>query len=768
MSMRDRFALSEEQQLLRESVHGFFAKRPSLSSDERASWSSFAHDLGLSGLALPAARGGLGGDMVDMMIVMEEIGEALAPDPFLEAVVLAGAIIDAIEDARATALLGDIAAGTRTFAVAIDERETGPDPTRIALSASRADDGWRLSGTKTMVAGIAQASHLLVLARSGGVPGDRTGLSLYLVDPAAPGIRTSSLRTIDGRGAAIISFDDAIVPSEALLGQEGDAIEAVEKGLDVAIAAMGAEAIGIMRRMLRDTIDYVMQRHQFGQRLADFQVLRHRIADMAIRIDSATSAVWLATMAQSDTPIERARACSTAKATIADACRYVGQNAVQLHGGMGMTDELVLGRYFRRSTAIEAAFGSSAYHLARFCSLPSPVDRDESLSPDDAAFRDEVRTFLDAELTDELRDAGMRCTGVYNEYGPANAWHRILARRGWSVPAWPVEYGGTGWTPAQLSIFASELTAAGAPRITPNATNMVAPVIMAFGTEEQKARYLPAIRSGDDWWAQGYSEPGAGSDLASLNCRAVRDGEDYVINGSKIWTTHAHFSNRIFCLVRTARLERPQQGISFLLFDLDLPGITIRPIISISGEHELNEVFFEDVRVPVSSLLGAENDGWTVAKYLLQHERSGASSPFLRARLERIHKRAARATGSCGGSFADDPVFAQRLAAADMRIAVLAMQERRVFAGHDNLIPTGAIPSMMKVLATELRQHLTELAIEIEGLDAILLPSEATDEGDVLASATDAMATYFNDRAASIYAGTNEVQRNIIANALIR
>ena len=263
------------------------------------------------------------------------------------------------------------------------------------------------------------------------------------------------------------------------------------------------------------------------------------------------------------------------------------------------------------------------------------------LSPADLAFRDEVRAFLAAELTPDLEAAGRACSGIYCDYPIANRWHRILAKRGWSTPAWPVELGGCGWTPLQQYIFACEMAAAGAPPLTPNSTHFVAPAIMAFGTPEQKARFLPAIRSGDDWWAQGYSEPGSGSDLASLRCAAVRDGDHYVINGSKIWTTHAHFSNRIFCLVRTAVLDKPQKGISFLLFDLDLPGIEIRPIISMSGEHELNEVFFNNVHAPVSGLLGQENDGGTVAKYLLLHERSGAWSPLLRARVTAMRKRAA-------------------------------------------------------------------------------------------------------------------------------
>lgn len=376
---------------------------------------------------------------------------------------------------------------------------------------------------------------------------------------------------------------------------------------------------------------------------------------------------------------------------------------------------------------------------------------DLSFGSEELAFRDEVRAFLKQKLTPELQQAGRSCTGIYCDYPVANHWFRILAGQGWSVPHWPVEYGGTGWTPAQHLIFKRELAAAGAPRVTPNATNMVGPVIIEFGTEEQKRTLLPRIRSGDDWWAQGYSEPEAGSDLASLRLSAVRQGDHFVLNGSKIWTTHAHFSNRMFCLVRTGRSDKPQVGISFLLLDLDLPGIRIRPIISISGEHELNEVFFEDVRVPADGLLGAENDGWTVAKYLLQHERSSTWTPLLRARLDQMKTAPGPADGT----------ISKRMIRAEMRIAALEVSELRALFAKSDGPPDGLAASMSKICGTELRQELTELAVALDGRAAMAHPVHSADRGN-------AVATYLNDRAASIYAGTNEVQRDIVAKFLFR
>jgi len=390
-----------------------------------------------------------------------------------------------------------------------------------------------------------------------------------------------------------------------------------------------------------------------------------------------------------------------------------------------------------------------------------------TLSDADLAFRREIRAFLDEKLTDDLREAGRTCSGIFCDRPVAQRWLSILNERGWAVPAWPVEHGGTGWTVAQHYIFERELALADAPPLPPNATRMVGPVIVAFGTDEQKARYLPGIRSGEDWWAQGYSEPGAGSDLASLQCRAVRDGDHFILNGTKIWTTHAHWSNRIFCLVRTRVAGKPQTGISFLLFDLDTPGIDVRPIISISGDHELNQVFFDDVRVPVSSLLGRENDGWTVAKYLLSHERSHQYAPGLRARLRRL-KRFAREQDLLA-----DAAFRAKLADAEVRLDALEATElRMVSAFSAGQPPSLAQAGQMKVQGTELRQRLTEIAVEALGpytlpwqpaREALWPSNEPVGPG----FGPVAVGQYLNDRAASIYAGSNEVQRNIMAGALL-
>lgn len=423
------------------------------------------------------------------------------------------------------------------------------------------------------------------------------------------------------------------------------------------------------------------------------------------------------------------------------------------------------------------------------------------LNDEDAAFRDEVRAFLDRALTPDLRAAGRRCSGIFSDYPDGIRWHRRLAERGWSVPHWPVAHGGTGWTPMQHYLFASELAAADAPPLAPMGTHMVGPVIVAFGTPEQQQRWLPGIRSGDDYWAQGYSEPQAGSDLASLQCKAVREGDGadavYVVNGSKIWNTHAHHANRMFLLVRTAHTGKPQAGISFLCLDLGLPGVTVRPIRSISGDHELNQVFFDDVRVPVSGLIGEENQGWRIAKYLLEHERGGAWSPGLRARLRRLRSAldaafptrdagASHGAADAGGAGIDavagtagmvDDGHREEHRELLLRLADLACQvdavqalELRALAAQQRGEPAGVRPSIGKLLGSETRQRITELGLDIAAHHAHLrLPME--DAADPLLpvpeSSLFAMSAYLNDRAASIYAGTSEVQRNIVAGALL-
>ncbi|WP_408585989.1 acyl-CoA dehydrogenase family protein [Novosphingobium sp.] len=397
---------------------------------------------------------------------------------------------------------------------------------------------------------------------------------------------------------------------------------------------------------------------------------------------------------------------------------------------------------------------------------------DIAFSAELEAFRREVAAFLDTAPTPEIREAGAKTTSVFAPFEQVMAWQKILHAKGWAAPGWPKEYGGTGWSVEQRYIFAEEYWARDLPPLLPNGLGMVGPLLMEMGTEEQKAKYLPGILSGEDYWTQGYSEPGAGSDLASLSCSAVADGDDYVINGSKIWTTLAHKANRMFMLVRTSRDGKKQQGITFLLLDrVDYPGMEIRPIIGLDGMPEQCEVFFTNVRVPQSGRVGAENDGWTVAKALLKHERGGAAqSPAMNRKLAQLRAAAAATASPNGGTFAADPVFQRDLGELEAEIASYAAFEKMVLTDH----PIGhdpASPSMNKVMSSELAQRVSVLMTRVAGLNGLPLQLGALEVGGGIAplgSMHDlvAMPYYLNSRATTIYAGTNEVQRDLISRTL--
>ncbi len=393
-------------------------------------------------------------------------------------------------------------------------------------------------------------------------------------------------------------------------------------------------------------------------------------------------------------------------------------------------------------------------------------------SAEDIAFREDVRAFLDAELTPEMRRDTLLTTSVYPPHELSMAWQAILHARGWAAPAWPVEHGGCGWPASRRYIFASELAAAAAPPLSPMGLGMCGPVLIGHGSAEQKARFLPRILSGEHFWCQGYSEPGSGSDLASLQMSAVEDGDDFVCNGHKLWTTHADVANWIFCLVRTAHEAIPQRGITFLLIDMTSPGVSVSPILMLSGEHIQNDVFFTDVRVPKANVVGKVGEGWTVAKYLMEFERGGGvSAPGLKARLARL-----RAVAPKG-----DAAFAARLESAAIEVETLEAVELQILAGLGQGRAPGPRSSLLKTVGTELSQRLTELALEAAGPWAAVYQPHATrpggptplfrpppDQGHVgPGHSLTATAKYLNDRAGSIYAGTNEIQRNIMAKAVL-
>ncbi|MFC0402105.1 acyl-CoA dehydrogenase family protein [Paraburkholderia rhizosphaerae] len=395
---------------------------------------------------------------------------------------------------------------------------------------------------------------------------------------------------------------------------------------------------------------------------------------------------------------------------------------------------------------------------------------DLNTTPAEDAFRADIRAWLESNLPHALRDKVLHHKRLNrDDYA---SWHRLLGQRGWSAAAWPPEYGGPGWNATQRHIWDDECARAGAPIVLPFGVSMVAPVLMKYGSDAQKRRYLPRILDGTDWWCQGYSEPGAGSDLASLRTRAERDGDHYVVNGQKTWTTLGQYADMMFCLVRTDGDAKKQEGISFLLIDMKTPGITVRPIITLDEDHEVNEVFFDDVKVPLDNLVGEENRGWTYAKYLLGHERTGIARVANSKREMVFLKRLALAQKKNGKPLLDDPLFAAKVASLEIDLIALEVTVLRVVANEAQGRGPGPEASLLKIKGTEIQQGLTELMFEAIGplaapFDVSFLESARAHSVAGDDDAAPLAAYYFNYRKTSIYGGSNEIQKNIIAQMML-
>ena len=393
-----------------------------------------------------------------------------------------------------------------------------------------------------------------------------------------------------------------------------------------------------------------------------------------------------------------------------------------------------------------------------------------NFSPEEISFQEEVRDFLKQELTQDLVNAAKHTSAVFTEKEVAMKWQKKLANKGWLVPSWPEEYGGTNWTQTQRYIFSSECAKAGAPNLIPMGLAMIGPLLLGKGTKEQKDYYIPRIISGEDYWCQGYSEPGAGSDLASLQCKAERVGDEYVINGTKIWTTHAHLANKIFCLVRTDNSGKNQEGITFLMLDMNQPGVKVEPILTMAKDHDFNQVVFTDAVAKVSDRIGEENQGWSVAKYLLEFERSGgiggskslSDLDFIRRLIKKI------SSTHTDSSFAD--TYNTKVAELEIKALSIQYTSLRILSSLTKGDSPGPESSMMKTLVTDLEQEISELALEVIGYYGI--PFQDTSSGSNKPAIGDEdyrsiAGKYQNLRATTIYGGSNEIQRNIMAKAVL-
>ena len=395
---------------------------------------------------------------------------------------------------------------------------------------------------------------------------------------------------------------------------------------------------------------------------------------------------------------------------------------------------------------------------------------DLSFSKDQEIFRTEVRDFLSKNLDSDM--SSKMKLGIMLSKEEIEAWHSKLNEKGWLAGSWPKKYGGQNWGVIESFIFEEECSAVGAPRILPFAFNMLGPVLMAFGSDEQKNYWLPRMLNGDDWWCQGYSEPGSGSDLASLKTAAHREGSHYIVNGQKTWTTLGQHANMIFCLVRTSNTGKPQEGISFLLIDMHSEGIEVRPIKTIDGEHEINEVFLTNVKVPIKNLVGEENKGWTYAKYLLAHERTGIANVGLSKRRISELKKIAQSVKKNNINLTEDPLFASKLAKVEIDLANLEITNLRILSRAEAGGSPGPESSIIKILGSEIGQEIDNLTRQALGRRAVIHAPNILDYGyngpqvSPIATAT-ASGVYFNNRKTSIYGGSNEIQKNILSKAVL-
>ncbi len=736
---------------------------------DRDYWREIA-EVGWLGMSVPEPLGGLGLGWRAMAAVLEEAGRAQLPEPLVGAGVLPAALlarIEPVDAARRDALLQAVCGGDALIGLAWQETEgqleAGEAATAFGVSVTERDGAYVLNGEKRHVMPGAGVDGWLVTA-----DGER-GTALFFVAAGTPGVTAQVHARADGAAACHLTIESAVVPAHALLARDG-VVDAVDEALDLGRLMQSAELVGVARQVLADSVAYLNTRQQFGRPLAAFQALQHRLVDAAMQVELAANSLLdaLDTLdAQPGDSTLRKTVASRAKARAARAGLEAARLAIQLHGAIGYTEECDVSLYFRSALHLAAWLGNATAHRQRYgalAALPAPGADDDDAVPitdfpreadwngmPEADFRRLVRGFFRAHYPEHLRHVPWRL-----HWDEIKDWYYTLSRQGWIAPSWPREHGGMALSPARQIAFIEEAERHGVARAPDQGLVMLGPILIRHGTEEQRARFLPGILSGEAVWAQGYSEPNAGSDLASLRCEALVDGDDLVVSGQKTWSTLAQDATHMFMLVRTDKTVKKQAGISFLLVDLASPGVSRRPIRTLSGHEEFCEVFFDQVRVPRANVVGELNAGWGIAKALLGFERLFSGSPkHANHALQQIFS-IARQRGLLA-----DPAFADRLAelrldAADLT-AMYSVFAELAKAGR----PLPPELSLLKVWATETHERLGALLIQIAEEYGGAAMRLGYGNGQV-----HALAPYVNALAATIFSGTNEIQRNIYAKQL--
>ena len=721
-------------------------------------------ELGWAGILAPQASGGLGFGAAALGVVCRQLGRVLAPEPMLETGVGAVALLSACGSTAAEGLLVEVVSGDALLVCALAEDAEFVGRAAAGLSARARNGGFVLKGEVVDLPLAADVDGYLLPVLLEGE------LALFYCARDSVGLALESHALADGTRAATLRCRDVEVASGALLAAGVAASQALRRARELSRLAASAYLLGLAEQIFEITLDYLRTRQQFGRAIGSFQALQHRAVDLYIQQALAGAVVDEALRdfdAASDDSA-RARAASRAKYRANEAAMLITRQAVQLHGGIGYTDECDVGLYLNRALVLAARYGNTSFHSRRLTGLVSASSEEEgehrptlpaepanghwdSLSEDD--FRGIVRRWFEAAYPAELRSPSRR-----PRWAEIKPWYLKLAAKGWVAPAWPAAHGGMGLSPAQLLIFIEEQERWGIARAPDMGIQMVGPLLIRHGTPAQRARYLGPILAGEEVWCQGYSEPNAGSDLASLKTEASAIGDEFVINGQKTWTTLAQDATHMFCLARTAKTGKQQEGISFFLIDLDQPGVTIRPIRNIAGHEEFCEVFLDNVRVPADCLVGGLNQGWTIAKALLTFERIFIGSPkqsqYALMRLEALAE-------AC--HLYDDAAFAERLTRLKLDVLDLESIYQHFAAIVRRGEALGPDVSLLKIWATETYARLTELLVEAAAGQGAFLGKL-----DFNGTQVDVMSQFYNARPATIYGGSNEIQRNIIAKGVLR
>jgi alkylation response protein AidB-like acyl-CoA dehydrogenase len=734
---------------LRESKEGF----------DRASWQSLAN-AGWPAVFVSEQDGGLGLHLREMSAIAEEVGKHLLPEPYIASAVQATVALSRMpQGALRSILLEQLCAGELIAGLAWQEQLGQLSCDQITTLAQASQDGFTLNGLKRFVVPGPGADGWLTLAIEGTRP------MLVWLPADTDGISSSDVRCVDGSIMRELSMKNVFVPASHVLAAGPMVTLAVNEANDYARIIQSAELLGVMRHTLAVTIEYLNTRKQFGRQIGSFQALKHRAVDAYIQVE-LSAACLNEVLGQMEQGGSGSLLASRAKARCASAALLVTRMAIQFHGAMGYTDECDVGLYFKRALYLSSWLGNVEQHRKRyFHECPPEVALDESeLSTEfpkdadwenmpEADFRNMLRGFYSKNYPEHMRNVPRR---LY--WHEIKDWYMTLSRQGWVAPAWPKQFGGMGLPPEKMIAYVEEQEQYGVARAPDMGVVMIGPLLIQRGSPEQQQKFLPKIISGEHVWCQGYSEPGAGSDLAALRTEAVLDGNEYVVNGQKIWTTLAQDATHMFALVRTDKDAKKQSGISFLLIDLKAPGITIRKIKDIGGHEEFCEVFLDNVRVPAENLVGELNQGWTIAKALLGFERIFLGSPKQsRYALSQLNAVAEHL------DLMSEPVFASKYAELMLDVAdqVAAYTHFADIVKRGEPLPPSV--SLLKIWGTDTYQRI-----------CMLLVDSAQEHGgtgqtkDLGTEGFNVPAILFNAIPSTIYGGSTEIQKEIISKNVLR